>query len=229
MQYDTKVIPDKHALPLSVYEQFKHNAALSKYQWTLIDAKARVRFKAWSYPLSSFFGLKFLELVTVWLRAHGVEGKINVQMDRGGEFYSGSKRKQCEWNTHFKRYNVFVYDTKGAKWKQNLVERSHRTDDEVFYIPRGEYMKNKTDFLIEGQHWIINYNNRESTGIGMHGVSPKQKLEELKVRQAKEITHFPAIILEHFLTPLHTLFNLKTERQEKEKSQNVLCYYLWVT
>lgn len=93
-------------------------------------------------------------------------------------------------------------------------------------------MKDKTDFLIEGQRWIINYNNRESTGIGMHGVSPKQKLEELNVRQAEEIIHFPAIILEDFLTPLHTLFNLTMDTQkeakkgqEEEKSQNVLCYY----
>lgn len=136
MQYDTKTVPDKHALPRSIYEQFKHNAELPKYQWTVMDAKTKVRFNAWSYSLSSFFGQKFLELVIVWLRAHGVEGKISVQTDRGGEFFSGSLRKQCEWNTHFSRYHVQVYDTKGAKWKQNLVERSHRIDDEEFYIPR---------------------------------------------------------------------------------------------
>ena len=92
-------------------------------------------------------------------RNHNILTKINIQMDRGREFYSGSKRKQKDWNDYLKQYNAYVYDTEGAKWKQNLVERSHRIDDEEFYCPRGNKINSKTEFMLEAQFWIIYYNH----------------------------------------------------------------------
>ncbi len=75
--------------------------------------------------------------------------KINIQFDGGSEFCSMSKRKVKDWNEKLKEYNVNVYDTGGIKWKQNLVERTRRTDDEEFYCPQGELINTKGDFILE--------------------------------------------------------------------------------
>lgn len=218
LQYDTKKITDKHSLPLEIYEKFKKNPELPIYQWTIVDAKTKIRFLAWSHALDSFFGLKFLELVIVWLRAHQVFIKINIQFDGGSEFCRASKKKLALWNELLKKYDVFVYDTDGTKWKQNLVERTHRIDDEEFYCPRGEYINSKVDFLAEGQHWIFYYNNRISDSIGLEGITPQEKLAQLGYCNAQEICNFPCLILEDYFRPLSDIFNF-------QKSQNVLTYY----
>ncbi len=224
LQYDVKVIADKHSLPADIYEKFKNSKIFPKYQWTIIDAKTRTRFLAWSHERCSLFGFKFLEYTICWLRAHGITTKINAQMDMGGEFYSGSKRKQKNWNDHFLKYNAYVYDTEGAKWKQNLVERSHRTDDEEFYCPRGDKVHTITEFLLEAQFWIIYFNNRSHSGIGMNGLSPKQKLEKLGIINANQICNFPCLILDDFFKPFQLFFNIDI-CQKNLQSQNVLTPY----
>jgi hypothetical protein len=226
LQYDTKDILDMHAIPTDIYEKFQKSGQLPKIQWTIIDAKTKTRFLAWSYNRSSFFGFKFLEFTLNWLRAHNVQGRINIQMDMGAEFYSGSKRKQKEWNRYFKKYNCHVYDTEGVKWKQNIVERSHRIDDEEFYCPRGDKINNKTDFMVEGQFWIKYYNHRPSESIGLNGISPKEKLEELGVLNAEKICNFPCLILNDFFQPFVHFFNFVDKREILErKSKNVLTHY----
>jgi len=226
LQYDTKDIADMHALPAHLYEKFKNSRILPKIQWTIVDAKTKTRFLAWSYTRSSFFGYKFLEFVINWVRSHGIQSEIKIQMDMGCEFYSGSKRKQKKWNNDFKKYNAHVYDTEGVKWKQNLVERTHKTDDEEFYCPRGEKINTKTEFMIEGQFWIVYYNNRSSDGIGMNGKSPKEKLEELGFYNAKQICNFPCLILEDFFQPFMTFLDiLDSQKNLITKSHYVLTPY----
>jgi hypothetical protein len=219
LQYDTKEIPDKHSLPEEIYQKFKYGGYLPKYQWTIVDAKSKTRFLAWSYALTSFFGLKFLEFVITWLRAHNIRVRIHTQIDGGSEMCSASKKKLKDWNERLAKYNVEVYDTEGASWKQNLVERTHRTDDEEFYCPRGEFINTKSDFLVEGQRWIIYQNHRLNDGIGLNGISPKEKLEQLGIYNAEQICNFPCLILEDFFKPFEIIFN-------DQKSQNVLYYYL---
>ena len=147
-------------------------------------------------------------------------------MDMGSEFYSGSKRKQKKWNDHFEKYDAYVYDTEGIKWKQNLVERSHRIDDEEFYCPRGKFMNTKDTFFLEAQFWIIYYNNRSHSGIGMNGLSPKQKLRELGIINADKICNFPCLILEDFFLPFQSFFNIEIgQKNLPQKSQNVLTPY----
>jgi len=218
LQYDTKEIPDQKSLPKEVYEKFKYSKELPKYQWTIIDAKTKTRFLAWSYALSSTFGFWFLEFVICWLRAHNVRGRIHIQIDGGTEFCSASKRKLQTWNDKLSKYNVEVYDTEGIKWKQNLIERTHRTDDEEFYCPRGEFIKTKADFLVEGQYWIFYQNHRSNDGIGLNGLSPKEKLDQLGFYNAEDICNFPCLILEDYFKPFRVVFNV-------QKSQNVLTPY----
>ena len=220
MQYDTKDIPDMKALPKEIYDMFKHPKFLPQYQWTIIDVKTKARFLAFSRTRSSFFGLRSLEFTLCHLRANGVRGKIEVQADKGGEFFSGSTRKQKDWNGRLACYDAFIHDHGGAKWKQNIVERSHRTDDEEFYCPRGERMKDVSDFFLEAQFWIVYYNNRSRGGIGMDGLSPRQKLEKLGILNSENICNFPCLLLEDFFKPFETFFEVE------EKSQNVLTHYL---
>jgi len=218
LQYDTKVIADQKALPKEIYAKFKHFHELPKYQWTIVDAKTKVRFLAWSYSLSSFFGFKFLEFVICWLRAHNVQTKIHIQVDGGTEFCSGSQRKLKGWNDGLFHYGVEVFDTAGVKWKQNLIERTHKTDDEEFYCPRGEFINNKSDFLVEGQNWIIYHNNRLNDGIGLNGITPKEKLSQLGYYNGNDICNFPCLILEDYFLSFKSIFNA-------QKSQNVLTHY----
>jgi len=227
MQYDTKTIADKHALPKEIYDKFKNSKIFPRYQWTIVDAKTKIRFLAWSFTLNSFFGLKFLELVLSWLSAHGIEREIKIQFDGGSEFCSASEKKIAEWNKEITaKYNAIVYDTRGAKWKQNLVERTHRIDDEEFYCPRGEFINTETDFLLEAQSWIIDYNNRSSEGIGMEGLSPRKKLEQLGIYQAEKICNFPCFILDdYFKSFMEILTSAPTKKNLCPKSHYVLTPY----
>lgn len=218
LQYDTKKITDQHALPKDIYDKFKSNPKLPIYQWTIIDVKTRTRFLAWSRRINSTFGLQFLIYVITWLRAHGITQDISIQCDMGCEFYSDSKAKQEIWNTRLKELKAFIYDTEGQKWKQNIIERSHRIDDEWFYCPRGKFIDTKDSFLAEAQNWIIFYNNRSHYGIGMNGLSPKEKLLSLGYYNADQICNFPCLILEDFFVTLQELIS-------ESYAQNVLTLY----
>ena len=74
MQLDTKHILDKDALPAEVYAHIKHYH-LPLYEWNIIDVATRIRFTAYSHELSSVFGMMFLSLVLLWLRAHNVRSQ----------------------------------------------------------------------------------------------------------------------------------------------------------
>ena len=219
LQYDTKEILDQHALPKEIYQKFNSRRLnLPKYQWTIVDAKTRTRFLAWSYTLTSIYGLKFLQTVILWLRAHNIQSKINTRMDGGSEFFSASGRKLQDWNEQLRPLGAAAEWTGGAKWKNNLVERTHRIDDEEFYCPRGEHINNVSDFLVEGQYWNFYYNRRPSDGIGMEGLSPKDKLDSLGIYNADRICRFPMLILDNLFTPLMETF-------PQAQSQNVLIPY----
>ena len=228
LQMDTKKIPDKHALPLDIYEKFKTNPELPIYQWTIIDAKTRTRFLAYSHELSSFFGQRFLLFVVLWLRSHGVFIAIHAQFDGGAEFCSASERKLFDWNIFFSPYGVVVDHTRGDKTKQNLIERSHRPDDEEFYCPRGEFINSKMDFLLEAQKWNLYWNlERSHSGIGMDDMTPVEKLSSLGYANAEAIGRFPTFILEDVHQELAALpvFMKKWEKLSTGRSQNVLDYY----
>jgi hypothetical protein len=217
-----KEILDQHSLPKEIYQKFKSRRLnLPKYQWTIVDAKTKTRFLAWSHALTSFYGLKFLQIVILWLRAHNIQNQINARMDGGAEFFSASQRKLQDWNEQLKPLGAGAEWTGGAKWKNNLVERTHRIDDEEFYCPRGGHINNFSDFLVEGQYWNFYYNNRCSDGIGMDGMSPKDKLDSLGIYNADRICRFPILILDDLFNPLLETF-------PQVQSQNVLTYYLMV-
>ena len=227
LQYDVKHITDKHALPKDIYDKFSLKKDLPIYQWTVQDAKTRARFLAYSHNLSSFFGQRFLFFVVSWLRAHSVFTQVNVQFDGGSEFCSASEQKLKVWQEFFAPFGVKVDHTRGDKKKQNLVERSHRSDDEEFYCPRGEYIETKTDFLLEAQKWNI-YWNCERPHSGIDDLTPSEKLEKLGFANARALCSFPSFILEDIHKELFDLPDLLKgvcSTYPQNVSQNVFDYY----
>jgi putative transposase len=155
MHLDVKHILDKHALPENIYDFLSRNGA-PIYQWNLIDAKSRTRFLAYSYGLNAEFGFRFLLFAIQYIRAtlRNQEQHLRIGMDNGLEFCLGSKKKEDEWNSVLQVLNAssYQYDPH-FDIRKNLIERSHKTDDEALYIPRGIFMTNKHDFHQE----VINY------------------------------------------------------------------------
>ena len=228
LHMDTKHIADMHALPKDIYEKFKDSPDLPVYQWTIQDAKTRMRFLAYSRELSSFFGQRFLLFAALWLRAHGVFIQMTVLFDGGAEFCSASPKKLAVWNSFFAPYGVVVEQTAGDKTRQNLIERSHRSDDEEFYCPRGSFIDTKTDFLVEAQHWNI-YWNCERPHQGLLGMTPALKLSRLGYENAYRIGRFPTFILEDIHPELLAMPAFMAARPTSivhtTRSQNVLTYY----
>lgn len=60
-----------------------------------------------------------------------------------------------------------IQNHKGHCEENAHVERSHRTDDDEFYIPRVLKMKSESDLLHEATGYIYYYNNiREHSSLG---------------------------------------------------------------
>lgn len=153
MHFDTKHLLDKKSLPPKFYEYFSSRlTTIPQYEWNLIDAKSRFRFMAYSYELNSEYGLKFLLFCLQYIRTmtNNINQKIIIGEDNGVEFCSGSPVKLSSWNSllHLLNGEVYAYN---PYWdiRKNLIERSHRNDDDEWLIPRGEYIKDENSFLKE--------------------------------------------------------------------------------
>lgn len=206
LHYDTKSILDKKALPEDIYKKFKLCKNLPIIEWNIIDVKTRFRFIAYSHERTSVFGLQFLVLVLQFIRAMNIplEQKITIGTDNGSEFYSGSKRKEVEWNKILNILNAEIYSYhSGFDVRKNLIERSHRTDDEDFFVPRGRFIKGKRSFLIEAAGYTLYFNGmRPHSGIGMNDMTPVEKLESCGIYNARRFLEFPTMILEDHISEI---------------------------
>lgn len=104
-----------------------------------------------------------------------------MHTDGGSEFFSGSERKQREWNDILGELDADI-DCYNPNWdvRKNLIERSHRSDDEEFLIPFGATMKTRKQFMAQSQEYSDYWNTlRSHSGKGMDGRTPKEKLRTL--------------------------------------------------
>lgn len=77
------------------------------------------------------------------------------------------------------------------------MERSHRIDDEEFYIPCLGEVTTTGQFLQLAQRWQWYYNvERPHFGAGMEGKAPMEKLRELGLDLPDEFATFPVILLD---------------------------------
>ena len=197
-QIDLKHILDFSALPLETY---RHAVAkgLPPYQWTAIDLKTRLRFLAYSYEKTAANGLLFMQTVALWLRAFGVTHRLDFQTDWGEEFGGKSPRKLALWQReHFDPLGVLrTHIRKGHSEDNAYVERSHRTDDEEFYIPWLRQCAHTENFLYRAFHCLYTYNvHRPHQGRGMDNGSPWQKLKTLQPQMQPQFVAFPPLLLD---------------------------------
>lgn len=197
-QVDTKDILDKGTLGTRLWDHLRKHG-LPRYQWTFLEARTRFRFLAYSRELSVVNGMGFVALVMSWLRAWGIEGEVQWQEDWGVEFGGDNPIRLAELEE--KVYRPFgarlCRAPKGRKGYQGRVERSHRTDDEEFYLPCLGKVRDTEGFLRLAQRWQWYYNvERPHFGVGMEGKPPIEKLRELGLDLPDEFAAFPVVLLD---------------------------------
>ncbi len=197
-QIDLKHVLDFQALPLETYRHAVRQG-LPPYQWTAIDIKSRLRFLAYSYEKTAANGLLFMQTVALWLRAFGIHHRLEFQTDWGEEFGGKSPRKLGQWQSqYFDPLDVLRTHIRLGHSEDNAyVERSHRTDDEEFYIPWLHQCANTENFLYRAFHYLYTYNvHRPHQGRGMDCLSPWQKLKILQPELQEQIAAFPPLLLD---------------------------------
>jgi len=198
IQTDLKDILDKKALPQEVYHHLQRYN-LPMYQWTAECVNTRIRFLAYSYEKSFTNGLMFYLMVIAWLRAHNIRVELVFTVDWGEEFGGKSRTKITDLRKLLKPLGATIHQNhKGRSEENGFVERSHRTDDEEFYIPRLSTIKNNNQFFLEVLNWQWYYNTKRShTGEGMNDQTPYQKLQKQYYWITKDICTFPPLILDN--------------------------------
>jgi len=206
MHFDTKHILDQKALPKQIYEKFLSYNWMPRYQWTFQDAKSRFRFLAYSRGINSEFGLKYLLFCLMYIRFlfNNWDTHIKIGMDQGIENCSGSKLKMDWWNQILELINASGYQYHlGNDINKNLIERSHKTDDAEFYVPRASHFKDKKSFLEEaaGFHHYFNF-LRPHSGICMNNNTPFEMIKQTNFINTEKLMTFPIMILEDHI---HTI------------------------
>ena len=201
LHIDTKEILDQKALPIEIYEKFKINPELPIFEWNVIDAKTRTRFIAYSHQRTSEFGFHFLLFVVSFIRTQNLilpHIRIKIGMDNGYEFCLGSEKKEAEWNSHFNLINAEVYSyNPHFDVRKNLIERSHLSDDQEFFVPRAYAMNDESSFLAEAAQYNYYWNAlRPHSGKHMDGCTPLEKLKNCGVSAPERILLFPTLLLD---------------------------------
>lgn len=166
VQIDVKFIRDQKALSK---EQIIHldRYDIPNYQWGALDVNSRSKLIAYSREKSWTNGLCFYLWVISWLRSHGIKSEIIFTVDNGEELGGKSWIKVKELRKLLKGFGCkLIQNHKGHLEENAHLERSHRTDDEEFYIPRVMRIKSEEDLLKEASAYIYYYNNlREHSSL----------------------------------------------------------------
>lgn len=177
VQVDLKHIRDQKALTKQqIIHLDKFN--IPNYQWGALDVNSRFKLIAYSKEKSWTNGLCFYLWVISWLRSHGVTCEIVFTVDNGEEFGGKSWLKIRELKKLIAGFGCrLIQNHKGHPEENAHLERSHRTDDDEFYIPRVYQIKSKKDLLDEAMGYIYYYNNiREHSSLD--NKTPFQHLKE---------------------------------------------------
>ncbi|UCC76770.1 MAG: DDE-type integrase/transposase/recombinase, partial [Anaerolineales bacterium] len=159
VQMDLKFIRDRKALSK---EQIIHldQCDVPNYQWSALDVNSRFKLMAYSREKSWTNGLCWYLYVISWLRSHGVQTKIVFTVDHGEEFGGRSWLKVTELRKLIHSFGCrLIQNHKGHCEENAHVERSHRTDDDEFYIPRAAHIDSEQDLLDEALGYLHYYNN----------------------------------------------------------------------
>lgn len=160
------------------------------YQFTAIDCASRWRYLKVYDDYSNFNSIKFLkELIKIApfrIRA--------IKTDNGSNFtnrYTGYLKSSDPINPRLhdfdlmcQKFNIIHYLIDPGKPAQNgKVERSHRTDQEMFY-ERNKF-KTLKDLETQIKIWNEEYNNLEHCGL--NGKTPNEMLELLSTNEPTNV------------------------------------------
>jgi hypothetical protein len=182
VQVDVKHIRDQKALSR---EQIIHLDAhdIPNYQWSAIDVTSRFKLIGYSREKTWTNGLCWYLWVISWLRSHGVKAQILFTVDNGEELGGKSWLKVAELRTLIAGFGCRLTQNHKGHCEENAhVERSHRTDDDEFYIPRAMAITSDTALLDEALGYIYYYNN-----VREHSSLANQTPFDYLKRQAPEI------------------------------------------
>lgn len=195
VQVDLKHIVDQKALSMEQISHI-HSHDLPLYQWGAIDVNSRFKLIAYSQEKTWTNGLTWFLWITSWLRSHGVTGEIVYTVDHGEEFGGKSWLKVVELRKLLSGFNCrFIQNRIKHPEENSHLERSHRTDDDEFYIPRILSIQDRQTFYQEAFQYIYYYNNvRKHSGIGR--LTPYQKLSSQIPSLDARIRIVPPIFLD---------------------------------
>ena len=166
VQVDLKYIRDHKAL---TREQIIHldRYDIPNYQWSALDVNSRFKLIAFSREKSWTNGLCWYLWVISWLRSHGVKSSIVFTVDNGEEFGGKSWMKVTELRKLISGFGCrLIQNHKGHCEENAHLERSHRTDDDEFYIPRALQIRSEANLLNEAMGYIYYYDNvREHSAL----------------------------------------------------------------
>jgi transposase-like protein len=166
VQIDVKYIRDKK--PMRPEEiQFLDQHGVPNFQWGALDVRSRFKLMAYSRDRTWTNGLCFYLWVIAWLRSHGVQATIVFTVDHGEEFGGKSVMKVQELRKLIGGFGCkLVQNHKGHPEENAHLERSHRTDDEEFYVPRIYQLTSEQALLDEALGYLYFYNNvREHSAL----------------------------------------------------------------
>ncbi len=177
VQIDLKHIRDQKALSRQQIIHLDHYD-LPNYQWSALDVNSRFKLIAYSREKTWTNGLCFYLWAISWLRSHGVCTPITFTVDRGEEFGGQSWLKLRDLRKLIGGFGCkLIQNHKGHPEENAHLERSHRTDDEEFYIPRVLHIKSEQELLEEAQGYIYYYDNvREHSSLNYK--TPYQHLKQ---------------------------------------------------
>jgi len=197
-QVDVKDVLDKGALGTKLWDHLAKRK-LPRYQWTFLEGRTRLRFLSWSHEITLTNGLCFMGLVMLWLRGHGIEGEVAWQTDWGEEFGGSNPQKLHRLQEkHYAPLGARLARIPlGRKEHNGRVERSHRTDDEEFYLPFLGKVQTEEGLLNKAAGWMYYYNlERPHYGEGMDGRPPFQVLRQLGYDLPQQFALFPPLVLD---------------------------------
>ena len=204
VQVDLKHIIDQKALSSSqIAHIIRHDLPL--YQWGAVDVTSRFKLIAYSKEKSWTNGLTWFLWVTSWLRSHGVTVRIVYTVDHGQEFGGDCWYKIVELRKLLKGFGCFIIQNRKKHPEENAhLERSHKTDDDEFYIPRIHTITTYDQFYKEAFNYLYYYNCvRKHSSLGR--IPPYDYLKKTTtVTLDDTIKYVPPIFLDEVSAKLGT-------------------------
>lgn len=201
VQIDLKHVIDQKALSMDQINHI-HLNDLPLYQWGALDVNSRFKLIAYSQEKTWTNGLTWFLWVTSWIRSHGVTNNIVYTVDHGEEFGGNSWLKVVELKKLLSGFGCSLIQNRIKHPEENSqLERSHRTDDDEFYIPRILAIPNRQTFYKEALNYIYYYNNvRKHSGINRR--TPFQHLYSQMPNIDDRIRIVPPIFLDNISVEL---------------------------